>query len=484
MRALLIAVNARYSHSNLAIRYLRNEIERIGRQGVEIREYAINQNELDIIEEIDAIHPDVLLISTYIWNARYLSALLPDLHALLPHCKIILGGPEAGYAPETWLKRFDFISCIIQGPGERAMRLLAENDFNLEAPGILPFITGKLLRVPSDDFKDIPFPYTEEDFTALRGHYLYYESSRGCPFACSYCLSSRQDQSLQEKTAEQTIRELGEILAHRPNIIKFVDRTFNARPRRARQIWDYCSRDRTLAESSDLALRDVRDGETAPKRRKDEYVKFHFEIHPALLEEEDFTLLEGVEAGRFQFEIGIQSTNPSTLGTIHRPVDFEAIKPAVRRLIKAGRVHVHLDLVAGLPNEGMESLGKTFDDVISLRPHQLQLGFLKALPGTELRERAAEYGMAYREAPPYQILKNDWLSNQELAELRLIDNLVDGLYNSRRFGPALERAYNRQGSPFAAFRALVAHCRAIGFDTRTKNQEKLSALLSGWLGQA
>jgi radical SAM superfamily enzyme YgiQ (UPF0313 family) len=448
MKALLVGINARYTHSNLALFYLRNEIEGCGHEAV-IQEYHISQPRLDIIQDIYLEKPDVLLISAYIWNAQLVKSILPDLHSLLPEKPIILGGPEAGYDAGRWLEEFPFLECIVQGPGEASTRFLAQRAFRSDGP--------KIISMPNPPFEEIAFPYRESDLDRFSRRYVYYESSRGCPFSCSYCISSRADQGLDEKSADKTIEELSLIIAHEgrwpaPPIVKFVDRSFNADPVRARSIWTF--------------LISVNTGAT-----------YHFEIHPGLLEEKDFTLLEGGPKGRFQFEIGIQTVNADTLEAVNRPMDWERVKPLIARLIRKGNIHIHLDMIAGLPGEGLAECGRSLDEILNLKPQQVQLGFLKSLPGTALNEEGSARGQIAMSRPPYQVLSNDALTVGDFRLLKRVEALVDSVWNANALETELDALARGSGGYFSALMKLSAFAERTGFDLSTRNAEKVTVFV-------
>ncbi len=443
MKALLVGVNARYTHSCLALLYLRNEIEACGHEAL-IAEFHIAQPRLDIIQDICLKAPDVLLVSTYVWNAELVKSLLIDIHRLLPGTPVILGGPEAGYGPESWLEEFPFLECIVRGPGEAAIRFLAERGFRSDG--------RKILSMPAPPFDGIAFPYRESDLDRLSHRYVYYESTRGCPFSCSYCLSSREDQGLDMKSADTAIRELSRIIAHEPRwpappIVKFVDRSFNADPGRARSIW------RFLVEAPTSAT-------------------YHFEIHPGLLEDEDFRLLERAKKGRFQFEIGVQSVNAESLRAVNRSIDWDRAKPLVERLIRMGNIHIHLDMIAGLPGEGLEECGRSLDELLALKPGHLQLGFLKSLPGTALAEEGPSLGRIAMSRPPYQVLATDTLSVADFRSLKRVEALLDSLWNANRLETELDKLAEKCRGYFNALMRLSAFAEEVGFDLTTRNADK------------
>lgn len=451
MNILLVAFNARFTHSSLAIRYLRNALLSAGAESVSLSEFWITQDRISIIQAIVVAQPDVLMLSVQVWNSELVAGLLPDLKRLLPECRLILGGPEVSYNARAWLDLLPMIDLIVCGAGEAAMTELAQTGF-----AIAQLAPDRIMRPKLINFVDLQFPYTREDFAQLKHHYLYYESSRGCPFACSYCLSSRDDQPQVFKSAATTCSELDMILAQQVMLVKFVDRTFNADPQRSRIIW------RHLIEHYQP--------ETS----------FHFEIHPAMLEEADFDLLKSAPHGLFQFEIGVQSVNPKSLASISRPVNWAAVREGVRRLIELEIIHIHLDLIVGLPHEGLVEIGASFDAIVDLAPHHFQMGFLKGLHGTVLREQADHWHMVFSQRPPYQILCNQWLSVADLAELSMVEQLVDNAYNSHHLDYQLREAVQHFGSAFVAFRNLAAYCRHCGFDVRTRHAGKLQELYQNW----
>jgi radical SAM superfamily enzyme YgiQ (UPF0313 family) len=301
-------------------------------------------------------------------------------------------------------------------------------------------------------------PYRAEDFKALEHRYLYYESSRGCPFACSYCLSSRSDHGLRFKPAGMVKAELDAIVANRPMLVKFVDRTFNADRVRAREIWSHLIKSHGGSDT-----------------------RFHFEVHPALLEAEDFGLLADAPDGLFQFELGVQTIHERTRAAIHRTGDWVREKQAIQRLLALGTVHSHLDMIVGLPFEGMADVGASFEELSGLGADHFQIGFLKGLPGTELRQRAGEYGMVFQAAPPYTVLHSSTLSATELTALARLGELYDNIGNTGKYQSEMAQAESIHGSRFVSYLALSAFCMEAGFDIRTRNEVKLRELLLAWL---
>lgn len=433
MNILLVAVNARFTHSCLALYCLKSFLAGSGHR-ITIREFHINQDPDEILQGIAGADAEIIGFSSYIWNARLLRRLLPAVKSATG-AVIVVGGPEAGYEPDPWLRAgADF---VVRGHGESAFRALLEAGISLPE---------RVICLPNPPFADMPIPYDDDDLAALQGHYLYYESSRGCPFRCAYCLSSREDQRLEMKDPATVEKELEVLLAARPRLLKFVDRTFNADPARGREIW------RWLISSHS-------DGETS----------FHFEVHPLFLCDEDFRVLEKCPAGLFQFEIGVQTINPQTRAEIHRGGTWERERETIRRIIAQGNIRVHLDLIAGLPGEHMASMEAAINECYQLRPGHFQIGFLKVLPGTQMRERAEDYGIAFDANPPYRVIATPTLNERELHLLDAIAHLVDRLYNRHRFETALALLESRVTHPFALFRAMASHAERAGLPTRDWN---------------
>ncbi len=442
MIVLLLGINARYTHTNLALRYIRESMEGFGHDLV-LKEFAYTQPQIEILEGINEVCPQILLLSAYIWNSRLLQDLIPDIRDLHPQVKIILGGPEAAYQAEHWFEVCPQIDLIITGPGETALKELAQNNF------ILP--REKTLFRPGPSMADLPFPYREEEKQELMGRYLYYESSRGCPFSCAYCLSGRKDHSLEFKPVTQTLVELSRLCAWAPDwpnslLVKFVDRTFNAHKARAREIW-------------------------AALARWDPPARFHFEVHPALLEAEDLQVLSQIPPGRFQFEIGVQSTTPKTLETVGRATDWPSMKPRIRELIALGNIPIHLDLIAGLPGEGPAEVAAALDELYDLSPGHIQLGFLKNLPGSPLHDQ--NHGFICQHQAPYQVLETPWMSRGNFEELRRWEELVEGIYNNPKTPGLMAQVVEQYGGFSQALAALSEKARKEKFDLRTRNPEKL-----------
>ncbi|MCA1753994.1 MAG: DUF4080 domain-containing protein [Spirochaeta sp.] len=485
-RVLLAALNARYTHTNLALLYMRNSIETANAgHKVQLCECMVTDRRTDILELITGVGatptpalveapapapelataPDVLVLSAYIWNSNLIRQLLPDLRALLPNLVIVIGGPEVSYNAEWWLQHFPEINVLISGAGEAAMQHLAASNFTLPNG-------GRLLHLPNLPFAEIPFPYRQADLARLNRRYIYYESSRGCPCSCSYCISGRADQHAEFRPTEQVKQELAQIISYEqsydgPPIIKFVDRTFNARPERAREIWAYIIELKTRA-------------------------MFHCEVHPAFLQEADFEVLSQAPPGRLQFEIGVQSVVDHTLRVIGRTPGSPASSPGatlpganawdrmremVARVLALNAIEVHLDMIVGLPGEDLQQVARTFNEVLSLRPHRFDIGFLKSLPGTRIQEEAQANRQVHMREAPYQVLSNAWLAPAEFALLRKVEQLVESVWNMNQLEDELRQGEQRYGTLFAFFTELTRHAQQTGYDIRTRRRDKVVAFV-------
>ena len=435
MNIILTAINAKYIHSNLAVYSLRAYADRY-REEIRVREYTINQPLDDILMDLYEAHPDVVCFSCYLWNIQYVEQIITELAKVLPGVKIWLGGPEVSYDAPQMMRKYPVISGVICGEGEETFRELADH-FHGEGKELRD-IRGIVFRDgdgaviqnesrPVMDLNRIPFVY--EDLENFRNRIIYYESSRGCPFSCSYCLSSI-DKCLRFRDIELVKRELQFFIDHEVPQVKFVDRTFNCRHGHAMAVWSYImEHDR---------------GKT----------NFHFEIAADLLDEEEIRLINSMRPGLIQLEIGVQSANPQTIREICRRMDLEKVRANTARIREKGNVHQHLDLIAGLPYENMESFEHSFNEVYAMRPEQLQLGFLKVLKGSLMHERAEEYGILYQDRAPYEVLSTRWLSYGEIIRLKKIEEMTEVYYNSAQFTNTLRRLEKYFPSPFAMYEAL------------------------------
>lgn len=440
MRILLTGINAKYIHSNLAIYSLKAAAGPYASQ-VELAEFTINHRVEEILREIYSRQPEVLLFSCYIWNIEYVKELTAECRKVLPQVPIWLGGPEVSYCAEEALQEHRELTGILTGEGEESFRKLIEcyvNQKDLSAvPGAVFWETdqeGKALRIrkiPARqplDMDLIPFPYG--DLKDMEHRIIYYESSRGCPFSCSYCLSSIE-KKVRLRSLNLVKEELSFFLKERVSQVKFVDRTFNCSRSHSLAIWRY------LLENDN--------GVT----------NFHFEIAADLLGEEELELMEKMRPGLIQLEIGVQSTNPRTLQAICRTTAMERLRENVGRIHAMGNIHQHLDLIAGLPYEGYESFRRSFDQVFAMKPEQLQLGFLKVLRGSLMHREAERYGIVYRDKPPYEVLYSRWLSFGEILQLKAIEEMVEIYYNSLQFRKTLEKLIPYFSSPFDFFEELA-----------------------------
>ncbi|MFC1844790.1 DUF4080 domain-containing protein [Thermodesulfobacteriota bacterium] len=439
----LIALNARYTHSCLALFYLRSELEEnLPDCSPEIVQYTINDPYYPLLRRIGGDNPEALFFSVYIWNSSYMQRLLNDLVKILPETPFILGGPQAGalaqnLPPQVFL-RCSFFYGEIEGVGKSFYHDLAEGRLQRE-------YTGRKTKA----FKN---PYRKSDFAGpLLNRQIYYESSRGCPFGCTYCLSA-SEKGVRHLQPEQVFDEIKSILQYSPKVIRFVDRTFNDLPERALKIW------RFLAEQP---------GDTL----------FHFEMAPDRFTEEMFQFLQQVSPGRFQFEIGVQSTNRETLQAINRQCDQAKLEHNILQLVSLDTIHLHLDLILGLPYENRESFSRSFADVFLLGPHYIQMGLLKILPDAPISRSKEEYGLVVCENPPYELLANRWLDKSELGDLFWLGECVEAFYNTRFFRNLWNYLRRIQEDIFVFFEVLLEVCRGKGFFDLAPTQELMSSLL-------
>lgn len=424
MKILLVAVNAKYIHSNPAVHSLKACAGQY-KDSVEIAEFTINQQPAYILREIYRKQPDVVAFSCYIWNRGVMDAVLPDLCKLLPHADFWAGGPEVSHDAAKAIGRWR-LRGVITGPGEAAFARLA-TAYGTGTAGELPAILdGNQMRPKLDQ---IPFWY--ENMKDFAHRIIYYESSRGCPFSCSYCLSSI-DRSMDFRSVDRVCRELDLFLEKQVPQVKFVDRTFN------------CRKDHALP-----ILRHILEHDNG-------VTNFHFEIAADLLDEDYFAVMEKLRPGAVQLEIGVQSTCPETIAEIHRSMDFHKVAAVVRRISSWRNIHIHLDLIAGLPFEDLQRFRISFDDVYSLHPQQLQLGFLKVLKGSDMERLAPGYDLVYTSQPPYEVLSTRWLSYEDLCRLKQMEETVEIYYNSGQFAHTLEFMLSCFHGPCAMYESLAA----------------------------
>ena len=461
MKILLTAINAKYIHSNLAVYSLKAYSQD---EGVELAEYTINQRSEDILMDIYKRRPDVLCFSCYIWNLDVVEELVRELGKLMPDLVIWLGGPEVSYDARDVLCRLPMVRGVMKGEGEETFAELCKiyrcskhTDEELENLAGITFrrADGTIIENPWREVMDlskVPFVYQRiEDF---EHKIVYYESSRGCPFSCSYCLSS-VDKRLRFRNLELVKQELQFFLDHKVPQVKFVDRTFNCKHDHAIAIWKY------IAEHDN--------GIT----------NFHFEVAADLLNEEELKILEGMRPGLVQLEIGVQSTNPDTIRAIRRTMDFDKVSEVVARIQKKGNIHQHLDLIAGLPYEDIQSFAHSFDDVYALKPEQLQLGFLKVLKGSYMEEQQKAYGLEHKSRPPYEVLYTKWLSYEDVIRLKGIEEMVEVYYNSRQFTHTIEALEQEYTSSFEMYDRLREYYEEKGYGSvQHKRSARYDILLS------
>lgn len=469
MKILLAACNAKYIHSNLAVYNLKSCSGEYSSRVV-VKEYTINQIRDDILKDIYLEQPDVVCFSCYIWNISFVRELVPDLKKILPQVEFWAGGPEVSYDAVEFLKKNPAFFGVMVGEGEETFHELA--GYYIERkPETLSGIRGVAFRDENKgrdivhtgwrelmDLSKVPFAYS--NLTEFKNRIIYYESSRGCPFSCSYCLSSI-DKQIRFRNLDLVKEELLFFLNAGVPQVKFVDRTFNCKKSHAMAIWRW--------------IQEHDNGVT----------NFHFEIAADLLGEEEMELLAGMRPGLVQLEIGVQTTNVQALEAIRRKTDIDEIRRITSRINAGRNVHQHLDLIAGLPYEGMESFQKSFDDVYSMEPEQLQLGFLKVLKGSYMEEKAPDYGLVYSSTPPYEVLSTRWLSYDRILELKTVEDMVEVHYNSRQFTCTLKALEKEFPSPYQMFLAMGEYYQKHGLTgmnhSRIARYEILFAMIEEYL---
>lgn len=462
MKILLAACNAKYIHSNLAVYDLQAYASDYA-DHIVLKEYTINQQKDDIMCDIYLEHPDVVCVSCYIWNLSFVKELMADLIKILPGADFWAGGPEVSYDAEKFLTENSEFKGVMVGEGEETFKELA-GYYVEKNPQDLKNMTGICYRDGDQiihngwrqimDLSSIPFIY--KDLSEFKNRIIYYESSRGCPFSCSYCLSSI-DKKLRFRDTETVKKELQFFIDNKVPQVKFVDRTFNCKHDHAMAIWKY--------------INEHDNGVT----------NFHFEISADLLREEELQEMSTMRPGLIQLEIGVQSTNPDTIKAIHRTMDFEKLKGIVDRIHSFGNIHQHLDLIAGLPYEDYDSFRNSFNDVYALKPQQLQLGFLKVLKGSHMMEMCREYGIVYKTQEPYEVLSTKWLDYDHVLKLKTVENMVEVYYNSGQFQNTLEYLENFFQDAFSIYERLGSFYMEKGYGdvshTRMRRYEILLEFL-------
>lgn len=467
LKILLAACNAKYIHSNLAVYNLKSCSGEYS-HNVVIKEYTINQIQDDILKDIYLEQPDVICFSCYIWNISFVKELVPDLKKILPHVDFWAGGPEVSYDAVEFLKKNPAFFGVMVGEGEETFHELA--GYYIERkPENLKEIRGVAFhdetKVPDIvhtgwrelmDLSKVPFAYS--NLTEFKNRIIYYESSRGCPFSCSYCLSSI-DKKLRFRDIELVKKELQFFIDNKVPQVKFVDRTFNCKHDHAMAIWRYIT------------------------EHDNGITNFHFEISADLLREEELALMKTMRPGLIQLEIGVQSTNPQTIKDIRRTMDFEKLKGIVEQIHSFGNIHQHLDLIAGLPYEGYESFHKSFCDVYALRPEQFQLGFLKVLKGSHMMEMTGEYQILYKDREPYEVLSTAWLTYGEILGLKMVESMVEVYYNSGQFKHTLVFLEQYFEDPFRMYEALGRFYEKKGYSEISHSRMRRYEILMEFAGE-
>lgn len=457
MNTILVSLNSKYIHSNLAIRYLSKYVSSMKR--VDIYEFTINQSPEFIASEIYRLSPNLVGFSTYIWNLKETLGVCEILKLVKPDLKILLGGPEVSYDGEIIMEEYPFIDYIIYGEGEETFKEFLQKEPKGELEDIRGLIYregDRIIKNPERDLimdlNTIPFPY-DEGSRGLENRIVYYESSRGCPFNCQYCLSSTI-RGVRYLDLDRVKRDLSFLIDEKVKQVKFVDRTFNANKEHAMEILKFI------------------------KEKDPDNINFHFEITAHLIDQDFLDLLKDVKEGLFQFEIGVQSTNDETIDAIKRTTDFTQLSDVVRTIKSFKNIHLHLDLIAGLPYEGYDSFKESFNDVYYLRPEKLQLGFLKLLKGSGLRLNQAKHGYKYIDEPPYQVLESKYISYGDLLKLKDIEDLVEKYYNEGYFENALnyliKEYYN---SPFDFYEDFSSYWVSKAYHKIFHSRDKLYKIL-------
>lgn len=437
MNVLLAALNAKYIHSSLAVRSLQAYCSKAA--SITVRDFSINDELNNIIADIFRIKPAVIGFSSYVWNIEQIIKIAGTLKVILPETKIILGGPEVSFSAFDYLSKYSFLDAIIIGEGEKTLlEYLKAFKNNLQYDDILGLAFWKnneviinKERMLLEELAEIPFVYNATDFEALKNKIVYYESSRGCAFNCSYCLSSTI-KGIRFLGAERIASDLKKFITADVKQVKFVDRTFNASKEHAMKVWQI--------------IFENYNGKT----------NFHFEISADLLDAEMISFLASFPKGALQFEIGVQSTNPHTLEVINRKSDIKKLCNNVSMLRQSANIHIHLDLIAGLPCEDIDSFEKSFNNVFELNPHHFQLGFLKLLKGTSMNERVQEFGILSRQYPPYEVINTNWLSFEEILLLKDIEDILENYYNTGHFTNYFKYVFSKwKKGVFAYFKALA-----------------------------
>ena len=461
MKILLAACNAKYIHSNLAVYDLKAYSSDYDKE-VLLREYTINQPKDEILKDIYGSGADVVCFSCYIWNISFVRELIRDLAKILPETAFWAGGPEVSYDAEKFLTEMPEMTGVLVGEGEKTFHDLLE--YYIDGKGSLGEIRGIAYRDGEEirhngwrelmNLSEIPFVY--QHLEEFENRIIYYESSRGCPFSCSYCLSSI-DKKLRFRDLELVKKELQFFLDHKVPQVKFVDRTFNCKHEHAMAIWKY--------------ILEHDNGVT----------NFHFEVSADLLRDEEMDLMAKMRPGLIQLEIGVQSTNPETIRAIHRHMDLDKLKRCVDRVHSFRNIHQHLDLIAGLPYEDYDTFHRSFNDVYQMKPDQLQLGFLKVLKGSLMQGEAEKYGIVHKEKEPYEVLSTNWLPYGDVLKLKAVESMVEVYYNSGQFQHTLEYLVPLAKDAFTFYESLGAFYEKKGYSEISHSRMRRYEILLEYL---
>ena len=461
MKILLAACNAKYIHSNLAVYDLKAYSSDYDKE-VLLREYTINQPKDEILKDIYGSGADVVCFSCYIWNISFVRELIRDLAKILPETAFWAGGPEVSYDAEKFLTEMPEMTGVLVGEGEKTFHDLLE--YYIDGKGSLGEIRGIAYRDGEEirhngwrelmNLSEIPFVY--QHLEEFENRIIYYESSRGCPFSCSYCLSSI-DKKLRFRDLELVKKELQFFLDHKVPQVKFVDRTFNCKHEHAMAIWKY--------------ILEHDNGVT----------NFHFEVSAYLLRDEEMNLMAKMRPGLIQLEIGVQSTNPETIRAIHRHMDLDKLKRCVDRVHSFRNIHQHLDLIAGLPYEDYDTFQHSFNDVYQMKPDQLQLGFLKVLKGSLMQGEAEKYGIVHKEKEPYEVLSTNWLPYGDVLKLKAVESMVEVYYNSGQFQHTLEYLVPLAKDAFTFYESLGAFYEKKGYSEISHSRMRRYEILLEYL---
>ena len=461
MKILLAACNAKYIHSNLAVYDLKAYSSDYDKE-VLLREYTINQPKDEILKDIYGSGADVVCFSCYIWNISFVRELIRDLAKILPETAFWAGGPEVSYDAEKFLTEMPEMTGVLVGEGEKTFHDLLE--YYIDGKGSLGEIRGIAYRDGEEirhngwrelmNLSEIPFVY--EYLEEFENRIIYYESSRGCPFSCSYCLSSI-DKKLRFRDLELVKKELQFFLDHKVPQVKFVDRTFNCKHEHAMAIWKY--------------ILEHDNGVT----------NFHFEVSADLLRDEEMDLMAKMRPGLIQLEIGVQSTNQETIRAIHRHMDLDKLERCVDRVHSFRNIHQHLDLIAGLPYEDYDTFHRSFNDVYQMKPDQLQLGFLKVLKGSLMKEEAEKYGIVHKEKEPYEVLSTKWLPYGDVLKLKAVESMVEVYYNSGQFQHTLEYLVPLAKDAFTFYESLGAFYEKKGYSEISHSRMRRYEILLEYL---